>query len=65
MTYQHFKLVESMTAMKNILLGQEHKLITNTKKVEERVKNTCDTFSLYIDINKYIYDMSVGEKQNI
>src|ERR1035437_5576784 len=56
MIYQHFKLVESMTAMQNILLGQEHKLIIDIKKVEKKVKDICVRFSLDVNVNKYIYD---------
>lgn len=65
MIYQHFKLVESMTALQNILLGQENKIFVDLKSVKNKVKDICERFSLDVDISKYICDMSVGERQNL
>ncbi|MHC1684321.1 MAG: ABC transporter ATP-binding protein [Clostridiaceae bacterium] len=65
MIYQHFKLVESMTALQNILLGQESKLFMDLKNVKAKITDICERFSLEVDINKCIYDMSVGERQNL
>lgn len=65
MIYQHFKLVESMTAIQNVLLGQENKLFVSQKKLLDKINDICNRFELDIDVNKYVQDMSVGERQNL
>ncbi|MBN1971039.1 MAG: ABC transporter ATP-binding protein [Candidatus Delongbacteria bacterium] len=65
MIHQHFKLVDIMTAKENIILGQEKNFFLNKKKLSDKIKNICDKFGLYIDPDKKIYDMSVGEKQTV
>jgi general nucleoside transport system ATP-binding protein len=63
--YQHFKLIEAMTARENILLGQKNKVFGNKKKFEEDIKIICEKYGLEMDLDKYVCDMSVGEKQNL
>jgi simple sugar transport system ATP-binding protein len=63
--YQHFKLIDAMTARENILLGQKNKIFGNKKKFEEDIKIICEKYGLEIDLDKYVCDMSVGEKQNL
>ncbi len=64
MVYQHFKLTEVMTARENIVAGEKNFLL-NKKKIDEKIKAIGDRYGLYIDPNKKIYNMSVGEKQNV
>lgn len=63
MIHQHFKLVEVMTAIENIILGQKTGFFLDRKKVRTKVEEICTRFGLEIDLNKNVYDMSVGEKQ--
>jgi len=63
MIYQHFKLVEAMTAKENIVLGQKSGLFTNNNKVELKIKEISEKYGLDVDLNKKVQDMSVGEKQ--
>lgn len=63
--YQHFKLVDAMTARENILLGQKNKMFKNRKKFEQHIKIICENYGLEMDLDKYVCDMSVGEKQNL
>ena len=65
MIYQHFKLVEEMTAKQNILLGQNRGLFFNDKLENKKINDICDKFKLEMDINKYVSDMAVGERQNL
>ncbi len=65
MIHQHFKLVEIHSALENILLGNEKTLFLNKKKKKEEIKELSDRFSLDIDLDKKVYEMSVGEKQNL
>lgn len=63
--YQHFKLIDAMTVRENILLGQKIKIFGNKKKFEEHINIVCEKYGLELDLDKYVCDMSVGEKQNL
>jgi len=65
MIYQHFKLVEEMTAKQNILLGQNIGLFFNDKLETKNIKEICEKFHIDVDVNKYVCDMAVGERQNL
>ncbi len=65
MIYQHFKLVEEMTAKQNILLGQNSGLFFNHKLETKKINDICEKFQLDVNINKYVCDMAVGERQNL
>ena len=60
MIHQHFKLVDVFTARENILLGNP-----TTYKGEAGPDLLCQRFGLAVDLDKKIYDMSVGEKQTV
>ena len=38
MIYQHFKLVENMTVLENIIGGTSHRLFVNKKEVTEKIQ---------------------------
>lgn len=63
--YQHFKLVNALTARENIMLGQEKKIFISRKSVDEKVKEISFKYGIEVDLDKYVGDMSVGEKQNL
>ncbi|MDD7794657.1 ABC transporter ATP-binding protein [Clostridium sp. 'White wine YQ'] len=63
--YQHFKLVEAMTARDNLNLGNSKGLFSKGKKIDEDIMEICKTYDLEVDLDKYVSDMSVGEKQNL
>lgn len=65
MIYQHFKLVENMTAVENIVLGQKGGLFLNKKKYIQKIQELKDKFGLDVDLKKNVFEMSVGEKQNL
>lgn len=65
MIHQHFKLVEVLTALENILLGYKTGILLRKKEREAEIRNIMDRFQLDVDLNKYVYDMSVGEKQTL
>lgn len=58
MIHQHFKLVDVMTARENILLGTGGKLAQTPESLKK-------LFGLECDLDKKIYNMSVGEKQTV
>ena len=65
MIHQHFKLIEVMTALENIAIGQEHAFILNKKTIRKKIDGICSKYGFKIDIEKLVRDMSVGEKQTV
>lgn len=65
MIYQHFKLVDVLTAMENIIAGQKGGLFINRKKIREDIKHLSEKMGLEIDPDKKVYNMSVAEKQRL
>lgn len=66
MVHQHFKLVENFTAADNIWIGDrlEKKQLLSSKRFEKIAKISKD-YGFEIDPKKYVYEMSVSEKQTI
>ena len=62
MIHQHFKLIDVFSAIDNVVLGSGRSASKSDKK---KAKEICDSFGLSVDLDKKIYDMSVGEKQNV
>lgn len=65
MIHQHFKLVDIFTGRENILLGKGSKGFFVTKKDRERLDGLIQKYNFNIDIDKKVYNMSVGEKQTV
>ncbi len=63
MVHQHFKLIDVMTAVENIVLGLDGKL--NLTAATARIREICDKYGFEVDPQKKIYDMSVSEKQTV
>lgn len=64
MIHQHFKLVEVLSAMDNIVLGTEEKRL-KPKVLREKILEISRSFGLEIEPDKRICDMSVSEKQTV
>lgn len=66
MVHQHFKLVENFTAADNIWIGDRHekKQLLSSKRFAKIAKISKD-YGFEIDPKKYVYEMSVSEKQTI
>lgn len=65
MIYQHFKLVDTMSARDNIVLGQNISLFKSKRNIDEILNNLCRKYELEINLDKMVYDMSVAEKQTL
>lgn len=63
MIHQHFKLVDVMTALENILLGSGRDKAQ--KLLHAQVSELCARYELPVSLDKKIYDMSVSEKQTV
>lgn len=63
MIHQHFKLVDVLTAVENIVLGLPGKL--DLAKASQQIKEICDTYGFEIDPKQKVYNMSVSQKQTV
>lgn len=63
MVHQHFKLVDSFTARENIIAGTKSCALTVGHREIHQIQALCDKYSLTLDLNKKVCDMSVSEKQ--
>jgi len=67
MVHQHFKLIPVMTAWENISLGEKFTVnpFVQKKRIKQKIIKLEEHFGLTADLDKKIYDMSVGEKQSV
>lgn len=66
MVHQHFKLVEVMSALENITLGEKSAGFFVKKQVLfEKINEIQNKFGFSIDLNRKLYEMSVSEKQTV
>ena len=64
--YQHFMLVESLTVAQNIVLGFEGpSVILKPREVIQEVSRLSALYSLNVDPNAYIWQLSVGAQQRV
>ncbi len=63
MVFQHFSLFDSLTVFENIVLGlEDHQVGDN---LEERIVEISQKYGLPLEPNRYVYSLSVGERQRI
>lgn len=67
MVHQHFMLVENMTVLDNVMLGDEggFKLKANRARVEAELREICDKYRLDVDPLATIANLSVGAQQRV
>lgn len=66
MVHQHFKLVESFTVLENILLAQQDcGFFVPKRTVSKRISELAAKYSFNIDPEAFIWQLSVGEKQQV
>ncbi len=67
MVHQHFKLVDVLTVKENIIAGSSANFILKNKNISREIRETCSRFGLDVGLNldKKIYQLSVGEKQRV
>ncbi len=66
MVHQHFKLVELMSALENITLGEKSAgFFVKKQQLYEKINEIQKKFGFSIDLNRKLYEMSVSEKQTV
>lgn len=66
MVHQHFMLIESMTVLQNIILGNEEGSLTiDYARSREKVLSLENTYHFDFDLDKPVSALSVGEMQRV
>ncbi|MFQ7618441.1 ABC transporter ATP-binding protein [[Clostridium] scindens] len=67
MVHQHFMLVPSLTVVENIILGMEPKkgILIDKAYASKQVEELGKKYNLYVEPNKKIRDLTVGQKQKV
>jgi ABC-type uncharacterized transport system ATPase subunit len=67
MVHQHFKLVENMTVLENILLGDEitRMGIVNKKSSLKRVNSVLQKYNINLDLKPKVKDIPVSQQQRL
>ncbi len=66
MIHQHFMLVEPLTVLENIVLGlKEQGIVVDRKAAKKKLKEIAKLYSLEVNPDKKIWQLSVGEQQKV
>ncbi len=65
MIHQHFKLVENLSALDNILAGTGRGLFLDRNGAGARVKALSEQFAMGVDPDRMVSSLSVSEKQTV
>jgi len=63
MVFQHFSLFESLTVAQNTVLSLPEKVPID--EVSRQVRELSDHYGLAVDPDRYVHDLSVGERQRV
>ncbi len=68
MVSQHFKLIEDFSIIDNIIIGSEpthNGIFINRTKAQKKILQIFDQYGFFLDLNKKIKTLSIGQKQLI
>jgi len=66
MVHQHFMLVESLTVAENVILGlYPTGMVIDERKVKREIEDLAQNYGLNVDLDAYIWQLSVGEQQRV
>ena len=65
MVFQHFMLVRNHTVAENIILGMPGVVALELKKVQQQIREISERYDLFVDPEKKIQELSVGEQQRV
>jgi ABC-type uncharacterized transport system ATPase subunit len=64
MVHQHFKLVDTLTVLENIILGiPSKKPLLDLVPARERMLNICKEYELFVDPDTEVWRLPVGQQQ--
>jgi len=67
MVHQHFTLADNLTVLENIIIGTEPltAIKSNRRAARDRLIALSEEFGLFVEPNKRVADLSVGERQRV
>jgi simple sugar transport system ATP-binding protein len=67
MVHQHFMLVDNFSILENVILGAEDNalLASSLSKARKELKRLADEYSLSVDPDAIVQDVSVGQQQRV
>ncbi|HVW91868.1 MAG TPA: ABC transporter ATP-binding protein [Devosia sp.] len=67
MVHQHFMLVDNFSILENVVLGAEDSplLASSLAKARKELKRLADEYSLHVDPDAIVEDVSVGQQQRV
>ena len=64
MVHQHFKLVDTLSVIENVVLGiKEKKQKLDLEPAKKRLKELCEEYQLYVDPDEIVWRLPVGKQQ--
>lgn len=65
MVHQHFKLVEALTALENVILGipSQRPPVLDLAPARTRLLKLCEEYELYVDPSTEVWKLPVGQQQ--
>jgi general nucleoside transport system ATP-binding protein len=64
MVHQHFKLVDTLTVIENVILGiPANKAVLDFGPAKEKFKRLCEEYELYVDPDAVVWRLPVGQQQ--
>ena len=64
MVHQHFKLVDTLTVIENVILGMpSNKPVLDLAPAKEKLRKLCEEYELYVDPDAEVWKLPVGQQQ--
>lgn len=64
MVHQHFKLVDTLTVIENVILGiPTNKAVLDFGPAKEKLRKLCEEYELYVDPDAVVWRLPVGQQQ--
>ncbi|MCQ2398740.1 MAG: ABC transporter ATP-binding protein [Sphaerochaetaceae bacterium] len=64
MVHQHFKLVDTLSVIENVILGMpSNKAVLDLEPAKEKLKKLCDEYELFVDPEEIVWKLPVGKQQ--
>ena len=64
MVHQHFKLVDTLSVIENVILGiKDDKQRLDLESAKKRLLELCEEYELYVDPDEVVWRLPVGKQQ--
>ena len=64
MVHQHFKLVDTLSVIENVILGMPtNKFVLDLEAAKEKLRALCEEYELFVDPDTEVWRLPVGKQQ--